>query len=72
MRTARLDYRPGATPAPVGFHKPKQDTPTPTDGAETRMSHGPRRSQCKSGVVRIGRGERCANWMQSLEVWGDD
>jgi hypothetical protein len=30
MRTARLDYQPGAMPAPIGFHKPKQDVaPTP-------------------------------------------
>jgi hypothetical protein len=38
MRTARLDYRPGTLPAPVGFHKPKQDAPTPTRKAPTKAT----------------------------------
>jgi hypothetical protein len=36
MRTARLDYRPGTTPAPVGFHKPKQEAPAPVRKAPTK------------------------------------
>ena len=29
MRTARLDYRPGAAPAPVSFNRPRTDAPPP-------------------------------------------
>jgi hypothetical protein len=39
MRTARLDYRPGTLPAPVGFHKPKQDiAPAPVRKAPTKAT----------------------------------
>jgi hypothetical protein len=38
MRTARLDYRPGTLPAPVGFHKPKPDAPTPPRKAPTKAA----------------------------------
>jgi hypothetical protein len=38
MRTARLDYRPGTTLAPVGFHKPKPDAPTPPRKAPTKAA----------------------------------
>jgi len=38
MRTARLDFRPGTLPAPVGFHKPKQDAPAPVRKAPTKAA----------------------------------
>jgi hypothetical protein len=38
MRTARLDYRPGTALAPVGFHKPKQDTPAPIRKTPTKAT----------------------------------
>jgi hypothetical protein len=38
MRTARLDYRPGTTLAPVSFHKPKQEAPAPVRKAPTKAT----------------------------------
>ena len=62
MRTARLDYRPGAGPAPVGFNAPKPRSAAPSIAhllpdwqralQDIVASQGPSKAAAMLGIAR--------------------